>query len=107
MTIRAEDLTSEQIDGLIMNIPSHEALDGLNMSMVIGATFAGKDEGGSYYLESLADIAYSDKPDIAEKFKAMVKITDSKRGIQHQPKGDAKPITFEEVEKWKKPSSTR
>lgn len=100
-------MTPDQIDGLILNIPSHEALEGLNLSMAIGATFAGKDEGGSDYLESLADMAYSDKPDIAEKFKAMIKITDSKRGIQHQPKGEAKPITFEEVEKWKKPSSTR
>jgi hypothetical protein len=101
--VRAEDLSAEDLDGLLLNIPSHEASDALGLVMAIGASLGGKGEDASDYLDRLADIAYDESPDVSKKFKEMVKISDAKRDIFHANK-DAKATPIKDAlgDLWKK-----
>ncbi len=83
------ELTEEDMEGMLMNIPSHEARDGIQFAMLIGAILGGEKGEGKEYMNHLASIAYSDEPEVEIKFEEMFAIGDAKRGIMSEaPKDD-------------------
>lgn len=61
-----------------MNIPALEAQETIRFCTAIGAVMDAKN--GPLYMENLADVAYSDEPDMREKYKEMVAATAARDG---------------------------
>lgn len=63
----------------MLNIPALEAQEAIRQCNIIGAVMDAKN--GPLYMDSLADIAYYDEPDMREKYKDMVARTAARDGV--------------------------
>lgn len=77
--VKYSDLTSEQIDGLMLHIPSLEARDTISIVNALSAMLGGAESDSQEYLEGLIDLAYQDDPDMRTKAKLMMQQGEARR----------------------------
>lgn len=78
-TVRYSDLSDEQVDGLILAIPSLEARSTINLVNAASAMLGGAETDSSDYLDALVDLAYQDEPTMQTKAKEMIRVGEAKR----------------------------